>query len=186
MRAARRLIGLRDNRAQTTQGHTRNDLGTVGNHAGECHEVTKQQTRVFVGGLALLAVLSVAFWAVGSKDDTRGDDAVSTDVGVRMIGPRDLSDRLTNGEVFVINVHVPYEGRIPGTNAEIPYTDIEAQQARLPQDKSAPVVVYCMSGRMSEIAAQSLIRLGYTNVFDLSGGMLAWDGQGLPLEDWTR
>ncbi|NLZ69597.1 MAG: rhodanese-like domain-containing protein [Spirochaetales bacterium] len=44
--------------------------------------------------------------------------------------------------------------------------------ASLP-DKNAKIIVYCRSGRRSNEAANKLIKLGYTNVFDL-GGIISW------------
>jgi rhodanese-related sulfurtransferase len=35
---------------------------------------------------------------------------------------------------------------------------------------------------MSEIAAETLVGLGFTNVFNLMGGMVAWEQAGLPIE----
>lgn len=43
-------------------------------------------------------------------------------------------------------------------------------------DKKAPVVVYCRTGSRSAQAAQVLSELGYENVTDLAGGILAWNG----------
>ncbi|MCL7764351.1 rhodanese-like domain-containing protein [Polaribacter sp. Z014] len=45
---------------------------------------------------------------------------------------------------------------------------------KLPEDKSAKIVVYCSLGIRSEIIAHQLIEKGYTNVFNLYGGIFEW------------
>ena len=49
--------------------------------------------------------------------------------------------------------------------------------------KNARIAVYCRSGRMSAEASQTLVEVGYTDVWGLGGGMLAWEKVGFPLED---
>jgi rhodanese-related sulfurtransferase len=68
----------------------------------------------------------------------------------------------------------------------VPYDQVEASTDKLPADKTAKIVVYCRSGAMSAIAARSLVKLGYTNVWDLTGGMGAWQDAGYPLIDKIR
>ncbi|RWZ78920.1 MAG: rhodanese-like domain-containing protein [Candidatus Microsaccharimonas sossegonensis] len=99
---------------------------------------------------------------------------------VTMITPSELnkSDAKTT---FMINVHTPYAGEIKYTDAFISYLDIQKNQSQLPSDKSTRIIVYCRSGRMSAIAAQKLLDLGYTNVSDLQGGMDNWVKQGFSL-----
>ncbi len=85
---------------------------------------------------------------------------------------------LAQKDFFLVNVHVPYEGEISSTDTFIPYNEIANNLDKLPKDKNAKIVLYCRSGRMSGIAAQELAKLGYTRVFDLAGGMIAWEKAG--------
>ena len=80
-----------------------------------------------------------------------------------------------------MNVHVPYEGEIEGTDAFVPFDQISENAAKFPEDKDAPLYIYCRSGRMSAEATPALQELGYTNIIDLDGGMNAWRGAGLPI-----
>jgi rhodanese-related sulfurtransferase len=60
----------------------------------------------------------------------------------------------------------------------IPYDTIGKNLDKLPADRSAKIVVYCRSGGMSAVAAEELVRLGYTQVSDLIGGMIDWQQTG--------
>ncbi len=97
-----------------------------------------------------------------------------------------LAAMLENKDFSLINVHIPYAGEIEGTDLFIPYNEIEGNLDQLPADKDARLVVYCRSGGMSAIAARTLVELGYTNVWNLDGGMIAWKQAGYPLVDKER
>ncbi len=94
------------------------------------------------------------------------------------ITTQELASMLKNKDFFFINVHIPYEGEIEKTDAFIPYNEIDRNINKLPQDKNAKIVLYCRSGRMSIEAAQILNRLGYTNIYNLTGGMIDWESKG--------
>lgn len=80
-------------------------------------------------------------------------------------------------EYMIVNVHIPYEGEVAETDISIAYNDIATLSSALP-NKNAPIILYCRSGKMSEEASRALIELGYTNLYDVPGGMNAWQNSG--------
>ena len=48
-------------------------------------------------------------------------------------------------------------------------------------DKNAPVFIYCLSGGRSAEASQALLDNGFQEVYELDGGFMAWNNEGLPL-----
>lgn len=98
------------------------------------------------------------------------------------VSPDELQAMLEEKDFLFVNTHIPFEGDIPGTDLSIPYNEIDQQLDLLPADKDASIVLYCRTGRMSTETAGTLVGLGYTNVWELAGGMIAWEEVGLPLE----
>lgn len=93
----------------------------------------------------------------------------------------ELQTMLSDKDFSFVNVHIPFEGNIAVTDLSIPYDQITQNLDKLP-DETAKIVLYCRSGRMSALAAETLVSLGYTNVWNLSGGMAAWEQSGLTIE----
>jgi rhodanese-related sulfurtransferase len=110
---------------------------------------------------------------VGKQVSVKGGSY--TDVSVA-----ELQAMLANKDFTLINVHIPFEGNIARTDLSIPYDQIEQNLDKLP-DKDARIVLYCRSDRMSNIAAKTLVGLGYTNIYNLDGGMVDWEGAGLTI-----
>ncbi len=94
-----------------------------------------------------------------------------------------LAVMLAAKDFVLVNVHVPYEGELAGTDAFIPFDRIAEETASLPADKTAKIVLYCRSGSMSAIAARTLVGLDYTSVYNLDGGLNAWRARGFEVLD---
>jgi len=97
------------------------------------------------------------------------------------VTPDGLAAMMENKDFPLINVHIPYDGEIEGTDEFIPFNEIAANVDKLPADKDAQIVIYCRSGSMSAQSAQDLVKMGYTNVWNLDGGFNNWAASGRPL-----
>lgn len=98
-----------------------------------------------------------------------------------LVDPEEFARRVADPSVVTINVHVPNEGNIAGTDLEIPFDQI-ASSTKLPADLSTPLAVYCRSGNMSATAVKDLQAKGYVNIIELRGGYDAWLQAGRTLE----
>ena len=111
-----------------------------------------------------------------------GETVTTAGGAYKNITANDLNSMLKNKDFLFINVHIPFAGNIAGTDLSIPYDQIDQNLSQLPADKTAKIVLYCRSGRMSQIAAEKLVTLGYTNIWNLKGGMVEWEGAGYDIE----
>ncbi|WP_231976737.1 rhodanese-like domain-containing protein [Mycobacterium sp. E740] len=100
---------------------------------------------------------------------------------VRLVEPNEFTDAILEPTRVTINVHVPFEGDIAGTDLSVPFDQLAAQSDRLPTDRRTGLAVYCRSGPMSAIAVNVLRDLGYLDVVELRGGMRAWQAEGRQL-----
>lgn len=137
--------------------------------------------------IALALALSVLGAGAGEAQSNDGSQTYGEAVAVeggeyRDIVPLELRAMLEAEDVALVNVHIPFAGNIPDTDESVPFNEITENVDQLPSEKDAPVVLYCRSGPMSQRAATQLVGLGYTNVYNLAGGMVAWSSAGLPLE----
>jgi rhodanese-related sulfurtransferase len=95
----------------------------------------------------------------------------------------------SNKGFIMIDVRSPQEhasGVIPGTDMNIEFTQIKGRHREIGAKLDDHIVVYCQSGRRSNIAAETLADLGYKHVYNVSGSMDAWLEAGYPVEPPRR
>lgn len=90
------------------------------------------------------------------------------------LNPLEFKELISDEDVFVIDVHIPEQEHISGTDAVIPYNEIENYASELPKNKRTKIAIYCRSGSMSAESSQTLIGMGYKNVYNLEGGRNAY------------
>lgn len=126
--------------------------------------------------LLLSACRSKSTDSVGQKVNIAAGSYTSLDV-------QELGTMLDSKDFVFINVHIPFAGNIQKTDLSIPYNELAQNLSQLPADKNAKIVLYCRSGYMSQLAAEELVLLGYTNVWNLEGGMVEWEEAGYEIQE---
>ncbi|MBN8579222.1 MAG: rhodanese-like domain-containing protein [Anaerolineae bacterium] len=129
-----------------------------------------------------LLILLVILLAGCQSQPVAGRTISVADGSYQDVTAKELDSMLKSKDFLFINVHIPFAGNIAGTDLSIAYDQIEQNLSQLPADKSTKIVLYCRSGRMSAIAAEELVSLGYANIWNLDGGMDAWVQSGYKLE----
>ncbi len=107
----------------------------------------------------------------------RGEEAPPPDVQVPEMSPKELHERLGRGEnIFVLDVREPHEYQICNLGGHlIPLGDLPKRVQEV--DSSNSIVVHCRSGVRSAKAVDFLRKAGYSRVWNLTGGILAWSDE---------
>ena len=136
--------------------------------------------------VSILAILLSAVMLAGCTAGTDSPQATPTataetqstepaQAAYQTIIPEDAKALIGTSGVVLLDVRTKDEfdeAHIDGATL-VPYDAIDQNVDKLPQDKDTTVIVYCRSGRRSAIAAETLLGMGYTQVFDL-GGIQDW------------
>ena len=119
--------------------------------------------------LIILLALALPFGCVGCSD---GGSATYDQISGAEA--KALMDSESGYIIIDARTQEEYEqGHIPGAVLIPEYEIADRAEKELP-DKAQLILVYCRSGRRSKIAAEELVKLGYTNVKEF-GGIIDWE-----------
>lgn len=124
--------------------------------------------------------------AEAAADEASAERAPSADsraVPFGLVSPVAAAELATDPSITVIDVRTPEEfgaGHLDGATMIDFYADTFADEiSELDPDET--YLVYCRSGNRSGQTAAMLAELGFAQIYDLDGGVIAWEADGLPL-----
>ncbi|MEM0518202.1 MULTISPECIES: rhodanese-like domain-containing protein [Aequorivita] len=124
---------------------------------------------IFVFGLAML------LFTTACKDN-------NTQNGIEVISPQEVYDAVSNSknlQLIDVRTKEEYGEDHLETAQNICVTDDDFKEKVAKLDKDEPVYLYCRSGKRSARAAQIMKEMGFKEIYDMEGGFLNWDSQGL-------
>ncbi|RKR11042.1 thioredoxin [Flavobacterium sp. 90] len=104
------------------------------------------------------------------------------DNSFKEIAPKDFAEKIkTTENPQILDVRTPeeFESEHIDNAANVNWNSEDFAANVASYDKSKPVFVYCLSGGRSKKAAAKLNELGFTNVYELEGGIMKWNAEGL-------
>lgn len=103
--------------------------------------------------------------------------------GVKEVGPRDAVRIINkeNGAVLDVRLENEYKDGHILNAVHVPLGALESRLRDLEKYKAQPVIVSCRSGQRSLKACQVLRKHGFDKVYNLAGGVMAWEKAELPL-----
>ena len=99
-----------------------------------------------------------------------------------MISPAELNKVMQTQDVFLVDVHIPEQRHIKGTDLFLAFNEVDQHSDKFPADKNTAIYLYCAGGPMGNAAARTLNDLGYKNLINLEGGAHAWGAAGYAFE----
>ena len=103
--------------------------------------------------------------------------------GIGSLSPLEATQMLNHSHAAMLDIRESKE-LTEGTiiNAiHIPLGDLNNQLAKLEKYREKPLIVYCRSGHRSATACSKLRKQGFEKVYNLRGGIVAWQRDNLPL-----
>jgi rhodanese-related sulfurtransferase len=132
--------------------------------------------------LAVVVVLALAGGAMGYIFLGSSSTGVEAGGGFRTITPLEAKTLIeSRKDLLLVDVRSPEEfqgGSLPGARL-IPFWDFAKGRYDLPRDK--PILLICAVGGRSLACGQMLASKGYREIYNLKGGLDAWQEQRVPL-----
>jgi adenylyltransferase/sulfurtransferase len=126
----------------------------------------------------LLAPLSVALvisCSSGADESTQRKQPEAPVPAVTVMALRELVD--SGEDIYLLDVRRDSEfvaERLNFTDLRVTHDSLEFFLELLPQEKSTPIYCFCRGGVRSATATRYLLSVGYSQVYNVAGGMLAW------------
>lgn len=128
-------------------------------------------------GVVVTTVVLIVVLRLVTRNRSEGRDSDQHE-----LDPKAFRELVNRPDVYTLDVHVPEQRHVDGTDAFIPYDSIRDHRNLLP-DEDTPIALYCRSDGMSREVTAVLSELGYEEIHLLRGGIQAWNERDLPLSE---
>lgn len=101
----------------------------------------------------------------------------------KTVSPAGAVALMNDDRTIVVDVREPHEfadGHIENAK-HIPYARLDEKIYELEPFKDSPIILVCQTGTRSQPACKKLSKLGFTQIYEMKGGMLAWQDLKLPV-----
>ena len=123
--------------------------------------------------LAVAAIASVGLLAGCSTSNE----------ATKKVDPVEFSEVIAQPGVIILDVRTPEEfnaGHIANAiNINVADSNFSTEVSKL--DKNATVAVYCRSANRSAVATKEMADIGFTDMYDVQGGIIDWEAAGGPV-----
>ena len=123
--------------------------------------------------LAFVVILGMLIWTIWQ---TAGR-------GLKKLSPMDATQLINREDAVVLDVRSDGEfnqGHIVNA-VNIPQKSVQDQLSKLDKYRDRPIITACRNGQMAVTVGNLLRKNGFEQVYNLAGGLVAWEGANLPL-----
>ena len=123
--------------------------------------------------LAFVVILGMLIWTLWQGASR----------GLKKLSPMDATQLINREDAVVIDVRSDGEfnqGHIVNA-VNIPQKSLEEQLSKLEKYRDRPIITACRNGQIALGVGNRLRKNGFEQVYNLAGGLTAWEGANLPL-----
>jgi len=124
-------------------------------------------------GMAFVVILGTLLWTLWQ----------GLGRGLKKLSPMDATQLINREDAVVVDVRTDGEfnqGHIVNA-VNIPQKSIEEQLTKLNKYRNKPIIMACRNGQVASGVGSRLRKNGFEQVYNLAGGLVAWEGANLPL-----
>lgn len=135
-------------------------------------------TKVVFAAVLLLTLLPILAGGCSTANTPVINDVVDTQTAYKMI-----QNNQSNSNFVIVDVRTREEFN-SGHIAKAIMVDYESPDftARISElDRNREYIIYCRTARRSGLAVKVMKGLGFTETYDMAGGITKWQAEGLPV-----
>lgn len=153
----------------------------IGCESGTCPITSNKYISVTYGAI-LGSLLFSTFAGASTKSSSLMNKFFKHDSTANYINisAEEMKTMTEDSNYVVVDVRTPAElesGYIPGTDVFLDYNKAELEDEIDKLDKSKNYIIYCRSGNRSAKVCNIMSKKGFTNLYNLSGGIMEWNGE---------